>query len=155
MKKNNLVRLITIIMVSFTSLCNISCEKDEDAYDTEDTITENLYQSEQLIFTYFLGRNFRIPVFIYLNSSNNLESNCNIADVGKVKGLSRITEIPKGGWSNEIAAIPGHGYVLEGEYSGIYVSTRFYIVENIVNKDNEIIGVKVKYQQLWNPSNLF
>ena len=78
-----------------------------------------------------------------------------ICSVGKVWGLGAITEIPTSGYTNTVICEVGCGYVIR--YSDapfdfdFYTShmltyARMYVVEQIVNTSNEVIGAKVKYQ---------
>jgi hypothetical protein len=76
-----------------------------------------------------------------------------ICNVGKVKGLGEITEIPNSDcFDDKLRSNAGYGYVIRFPnplISDYYV--RMYVVGPIYNTSKEVIGVKVKYQYPFEP----
>lgn len=69
-----------------------------------------------------------------------------ISSVGKVKGLGNVSTIPSSGWSEQVAVVPGSGYVAYNSYSDTYY--RLYVVDYITAAvSGGIIGADVKYQK--------
>jgi len=64
------------------------------------------------------------------------------ASVGEVRGLGEITEIPTSGWANQVAIVPGHGYIARQNSNHI----RMYVVDWIVGLMGEIIGAEIQFQ---------
>lgn len=102
--------------------------------------------------------------YLGLNSSNNLEARSNggwgsqIVSLGEVKNLSQIKKIPNSGWTNQVAAIPGYGYIYRTPHGFIYSSpepdisyARIYVVDYLKTSSGEIVGVTIKYQENWVP----
>ena len=131
MSKKNLLHLLAIMMVAMLSVGFASCGDDDDddyvpkggqtttapetpSADPEGTITVNLTNDEKSI------QLASTSCSIQMNAANNLRVNnytystmtMTIASVGSVSGLSSITKIPESGWTNEIAVVPGQGYVI-------------------------------------------
>ncbi|MBQ9524100.1 MAG: hypothetical protein IJR69_03160 [Bacteroidaceae bacterium] len=165
-----------MLAIALTVLCTVSCGDDNDeggttnnpvvASDPEGTITVNLtngYNDDRDR----IGNEIQIyggDVWMYnfaMSSSNNFvlvrgNGNPSIITVGKKKGLSDIREVPAtgAGWSDEVAVIPGYGYVCKA--TGGWTSekgpciVRIYVVDYIESITGGIIGAIIKYQQ-WNP----
>ena len=79
-----------------------------------------------------------------------------ICNVGRVRGLGDITEIPEPEcFDNKLYSHAGYGYVIKFPYasliSDIYV--RMYVVGPIRDDSGEIIGLNVKYQYPFIPDN--
>ena len=96
--------------------------------------------------------------YLGMNSANNLEAQgrehlAQIISIGKVKGLSHINNIPESGWSNQVAAIPGYGYIYRvswWNYTPISYA-RIFVVNYITSTSGGIIGATIKYQPYWEP----
>ena len=93
-----------------------------------------------------------------INSSNNFIVGADvdygigrIVNVGKVKGIADIKKIPETGWWDELAVVPGEGYIYKGEYSSLTKYARIYVVDYITSTSGGIIGATIKYQPNWNP----
>jgi len=127
--------------------------------DPEDTFTVNIGENA--------GINIPINGRIYWTAPNNFYVSGNpysvsICDLGKVKGLGYITEIPKKVFTtpllfnSAIACEPGHGYVVKFERGNTvppqYV--RLYVVKHLYNTYGEIVGEEVKYQYPFEPTTL-
>lgn len=97
--------------------------------------------------------------YLGMNSSNNLEAEANthissglnvsIVSVGKVKSLSSINKIPANGWTNQVAAIPGYGYVYRSNNYGNIKYARIVAVKYMESTSGEIMGITIKYQENW------
>lgn len=160
--KKSLWSLLTIMMVAILSVSFVSCSKDDDDdngdtstaitdNDPDGTIIANMHHNDYIGLFHTAGKGFDITCFLFLNTSNNFETNFNIASVGKVKGLGYITKVPTNGWTNKIAVVPGTGYVIQGTYQGVSGCARVYVVDYIVDTTGGIIGAMIKYQPIWNP----
>ena len=165
-----------MLIIVLVSLCTFSCSKDDDeggtkddpvtAADPEGTIVANL--TNTFIYTkngyYDNGistMNGGQYVYLGMNSSNNLHAvaaghdgtQAQIVSIGKVNGLSSIKNIPEQGWTNQVAAIQGYGYVYRSCYYGRapYTYARIYVVDYMNSTSGGIMGCTIKYQQKWEP----
>lgn len=163
MNKKNLWSLLTFVMVAMLSVGFISCSSDNDKdepsnYDGDPIGTVEIglvsgkdpYYYTAQNYIELDGRNYLIAV----NLANNFTvwktwrtqlSEPMIVSVGKVKGLGSINSIPSSGWTSEIAARPGNGYIVH--FQNEYI--RMYVVEYMVDTSGGIMGVYVKYQRNW------
>lgn len=84
----------------------------------------------------------------YIDDADNFSGGYFVS-LGEMKGLGNVTRIPKHGWSNKAAVVPGNGYVAYDSYDGFY---RLFVTSYTVNTMNEIIGADVKYQTPFYPT---
>lgn len=84
----------------------------------------------------------------YIDDADNFSGGYFVS-LGEMKGLGNVTRIPKHGWSNKAAVVPGTGYVAYDSYDGFY---RLFVTSYTVNTMNEIIGADVKYQTPFYPT---
>ncbi len=161
-KKNLLWSFLTILFASVFSISFVSCSDDDDDNPNKSTITENdpegtimanMHHNDWVSLFHMTGPGFDITTSISLDESNNFKTGEKIVSVGNVKGLNGITKIPTSGWSEKVAAVPGSGYVVQGEYNGVSGCARIYVVDYIIDTTGGIIGVIIKYQPIWNPIN--
>ncbi len=77
---------------------------------------------------------------IYIRHENFLGGY--FSSFGEVSGLGNVSYIPKTGWADRMAVIPGNGYVAyaNGQYY------RIYVVDYATSTLGGIIGADVKYQ---------
>lgn len=82
-------------------------------------------------------------------------------NIGEVDGLGCVDNIPELGWSNQVAVIPGNGYIVKDKYDnpdypdGKYTKyARIYVTRYILSVNNEILGAELKYQDNWNVANI-
>ena len=85
--------------------------------------------------TYILDR-------IYIKNENF--KGADIASVGSVNGLGNVSTIPTTGWTNEVAVVPGNGYVAYLDNRDMFV--RIYVIDYITSTGGGIMGADVKYQ---------
>jgi hypothetical protein len=177
--------MICLVMTAF------SCSKDNnkntnketpnnnvsnnEAPDPEGTITVNISENTEAILQvgiYYTGivswippDNLYIEAGLYYRVVDHRLTNypryVSICNLGKMKGLGNITQIPQTGFSNpakeisSIACESGHGYVLKFEdierHESQPVYARLYVVEPIVSIYGGIMGAKVKYQYPFEP----
>ena len=116
---------------------------------------ENPYSPEGIVNVSIRNDNGKSKIYpsnyangIKMSDINNLYGdNWVFAYLGRVNGLSDITESPKNGWTAKVTAKEGCGYV--AYYNGDY-NNRFYVrifIETlIVNKSREVIGAEISYQ---------
>ena len=143
-----------MLAIAWVSFCIVSCGGDDDNNDNtnESAITEN--DPEGTIITnlthnssfYLSGTNIYIQMWTNTNFGF-YNGGAQVAVVGKVKGLGYITTVPLSGWTDEVAAIPGYGYVVRR--NDTYV--RIYVVKYITTSTNDIKGCTLKYQ-VWHPT---
>ncbi|MBQ7427056.1 MAG: DUF5036 family protein [Prevotella sp.] len=143
MKKRDLIKVLFISILSFGIL---SCEKDEDVSDPEGTISLKMRNADNGS----TGIKFGNDKF-YISKENNFRGYhgyISVADVGEVKGLSSIKNVPNSGWARDVSVDPGHGYVVKSdkEYMRIYVESWIKGADS-----GGIIGANVKYQSPWIP----
>ena len=166
MKKNFFKFLTLGVMLS---LVLTGCpNKDDDPNnsnnsvpDPEGTITVNLSEYDEIR----IRPNDGSHSYIMWCKPDNLWITCgifpaenrkiSICDLGPMKGLGNITQIPSSGFTIpnseiSVACEKGHGYVIKSEdpykehLQVIYV--RLYVVESIISTNGGIMGAKVKYQ---------
>ena len=75
---------------------------------------------------------------------------------GQCSGLGNVTSIPASGWADQVAVVPGHGYVgmCPNRYNNPPDTTyvRFYVTEYMTAASGGgIIGAYVKYQSPFVP----
>lgn len=139
-------------------------DKDEPqstVNDPEGTVTANLMNTFQFIGReYYNGITLDLispsgPYDFGLNSSNNLEVSYPglIASVGKVEGLSSIIKLPESGWAEQVAAMPGYGYIVKSTYWNGVDYAIIYVIDYIKDNSGSITGVKIKYKIHYTLSN--
>lgn len=140
------------MMAVFLSVCIISCgddnpvtnppvnptnngnvnNPDTEVPDPEGTITLSMRNANNST-TY-------IDNYIYINKGDNF-TGCKIVSLGAMKGVGNIAQIPKTGWSDQVAVVPGYGYIA-------YANNKYYclyVVDEVVNTSGGVIGALVKY----------
>ena len=153
-------------------LLAVGCKKDNDSGssptdpntpvpDPEGTITANISENTSIGVSETFQGFLTIGAIIKWINPNNFDlssysefSTClvSICDMGEMRGLGNITNIPETGFtvpstSNKtVACQKGHGYLIKFGRSNSSVLVSLYVEESIVNANNEIIGAKVKYQ---------
>lgn len=148
-------------LMAVTLLCLInSCSKDDEEFD-EDVKTENL-SSQDPEGTIILnmtsgsdGNYYKIGELgkVHLDAANNFRGKnlgsgyykIEFVNIGRVDGLSKITQIPVTGWSESAAVVPGTGYVMrytpaqwEG---GNVIYTRIYVVDYLTTATTDEFGI--------------
>lgn len=174
-KKNLLCGLLIILFASMFSVSLVSCGDEDDDNPNESTITENDPEGTiiaNLTNTFYASGNGYYKEgleymngmhhnYLGMNSSNNIVAQsanyvAYIVSVGKVKSLSDIRTIPESGWSHEVAAVPGCGYIYKSSYKegGIiyWRYARIYVVDYVTNTSGGIMGITIKYQEEWEPN---
>ncbi len=142
----------SLLAIAAMAVAATSCSKEEidppvtdpgsdptvEVPDPEGTITLSMRNDRGT----YLDNNF------YIDDANNF-SDGYFVSLGEMKGLGNVTRIPKHGWSNKAAVVPGNGYVAYDSYDGFY---RLFVTSYTVNTMNEIIGADVKYQTPFYPT---
>ncbi len=173
----NIKKYWMMLIIALASLGMTSCGGEDDeggtkndpiaARDPEGTIVANL--TNTFIYTKNGYYNNGISTmngisycYLGMNSNNNLQaeaaghdgSQVQIVSIGKVNGLSDIKEIPKEGWTHQVAAIPGYGYVYRWSYYGSepYTYARIFAVDYMTSTSGGIMGITIKYQEKWKKS---
>lgn len=75
-------------------------------------------------------------------------------DIGAVKGLAYVTDIPQSGWAKNVSATKGHGYFIRYKRSKNFNDTKFqmyyaalYVEDYLISSTTGgIIGIKLKYK---------
>ncbi|GHT32339.1 hypothetical protein FACS189434_03840 [Bacteroidia bacterium] len=134
--------------------------KNPDTYeDPEGTATANISESTSIEFSAGGYIRWTSPDNFYLFAYPNSISIC---DVGEVKGLGYITDIPQTGYitsqlsGSALACETGHGYVIrfDNGSSSLPLYVRLYVAAPLINGFGEIIGKKVQYQYPFDPTGL-
>lgn len=92
---------------------------------------------------------------LYIDGADNFDTSMwgYIVDLGSMKGLGNVGYIPKTGYAEKVAVIPGHGYIWKREVKGTYGAeepyfyVRIYVTNYTKNAAGEIIGADIKYQK--------
>ena len=163
MKRKYYLKLLTIIMVTMLSVGFVSCSKDDDESDNNENteIVSNQDPEGTIVLNMTSGAKdnyYKIGELgeIHIDAANNFigKSNTSFVSIGLVGGLSKITQIPKSGWAESAAVVPGTGYVMRYGYSPSYQYARIYVVDYLGstytddagNTYGEITGATIKYQ---------
>lgn len=154
--KKLLLNWMTIMVVAIISVGIASCSgSDEDdgvvspsesgtsatVPDPEGTVVVNMSAASNSK-SHYIGFSYSFRI----DEDSNFYSaygGITFASVGLVKGLSEIKSIPTFGWAEEVAVIPGYGYVVRSDYDNKYA--RIYVVCSTGN------GYTVKYQSPFIP----
>lgn len=113
--------------------------------------------------TTFTGSGYDYDGYLYIDEADNLfcsddddydewtYPDFEIVSLGKVNGLGGIKNIPKSGWGNKAAVIPGYGYIVRGMESNEYIRhyARIYVVDYMESTTGGVIGAIVKIQCPW------
>jgi hypothetical protein len=87
----------------------------------------------------------------FIGNNNNFYSwtgRVEFATVGKVNGLGNVTRIPTSGWANQVAVVPGQGYVVAFRNWNTEEVTylRMYVLSWVEASTGGIIGARITYQ---------
>lgn len=127
---------VSIIALLFAALTILSCDKNSIAVpDPEGTIELKMRNTAN-------GWTWLMDAWQIGKDNNFYGRGRIIVNVGKVKGVGNITRIPISGWAEEMAVVPGNGYILtiNGDYY------RVYVVSYIKNTSGGIMGATIRYQ---------
>ena len=158
-----------VLMLFALSIATLSCKKDgastssgggsdpgniTNCDDPEGTITANLRNDSGYI-TVLNGT-------LRMNTADNFEFDGQsyhtrtFVNIGEVDGLGCVDNIPETGWSNQVAVIPGNGYIVRDSYYYNYYEVesyvkyaRIYVTRYILSANYEILGAELKYQGNW------
>ena len=91
---------------------------------------------------------------LFIDGADNFDTDGwgQIVDIGSMKGLGNVGYIPKTGYADKVAVIPGHGYIwARYPYYGLYRNAltsylRIYVTNYTKNTAGEIIGADIQYQ---------
>lgn len=135
-------RLLTILLMAMAvSLGCTSCEKEDDNGIEVNLRNANNGGGHVVV----LGN-----VWLTISGSNNfvVDDGATIASVGHVSGLSRVTNIPNSGWSNQVHVKEGNGYVIRNEAEDHYA--RVYVADITIGASSGgIIGATIRYEPDW------
>ena len=149
-KKNYLWSLLTMIIVGMLSVSIVSCGGDDSdgpsgggggsvnpggsTADPAGTVTLAMRNYDNgrtyLDNIYIRNENFQGAMFVSL---------------GAVKGLGNVSTIPTVGWANQVAVVPGYGYVAYDNSKGQFY--RIYVVDEIGGTSGGVLGADIKYQK--------
>lgn len=148
MKKVFYFIFLAAMLVTF-----VACGKDEPGGGNgQDNPTTPVPDPEGTITVSLLNKasgNTYLDGTFYIDAANNFVDG-QFASVGAVNGLGNVTKIPTKGWSNQVAVVPGNGYVAYDYGQNIFY--RIYVESYNLNSLNEIIGANVKYQKPFCPT---
>ncbi len=163
-----------MLAIALVSLCSVSCGGDDEdergsinnpitSADPEGTIVANItntfvYKKNGYYDNGISNINGQSYCYLGMNEHNNLQAEARnyiaeIVSVGKVISLSSINIIPESGWTHQIAAIPGYGYIYRLSQYGHepYTYARIYAVDYMTSTTGGIMGLTIKYQEKWEP----
>lgn len=150
------INLLQCLFVLFTGLLIISaCSKDDDNYDGDGNIKPDVEvpDPEGTIQISMMSGNENNATFLddafYIGNDYNFKgSSCYCVSLGAVKGLGNVSYIPTSGWADQVAVIPGNGYVLcRYNYWSKPTFYRVYVNSNITDVNGGVLGAEVKYQK--------
>ena len=162
MKTKSLLALS--LMLFALSMLTFSCKKDKNSASNKPETPTNYEEPENVVTVNLLNDEGSyvtiLGYYIKINEANNfygiykIDHQLSFVDVGAVESLGYVYQIPQSGWSDLVAVIPGHGYILKdvADYGYGDVVTRFarvFVVDYIYNANNEIIGAQLQYQDDW------
>ena len=166
-------RWLSLFLLAAVTFIFPACEgnlNDPDEYP-EGFITLKMRNEDEggTTITFFSGKNeFEEDYAAYLtiNASNNfIMRDGQICDAGQKK-LGAVKKIPQGGWTEELAVLPQHTYVIRVGGIEAYSWTasshytfypcryyKLYVTDYILSTMGGIIGAEVQYGE-WNPDEL-
>lgn len=139
-----------LFFVATTMLTFASCNKDDDNGDDSGT---ELRLQEHVSFIDMSGGHAYLWIedqrfsFHYV-SGWSIQYTGEIANVGKVNGLSSINEIPANGWATSAPVVKGNGYVVRWTY--IYGSCIYYCIyvkDLITDSAGNFLGAVIRYDR--------
>lgn len=164
-KKNFLKSVLLMVMAVMLSVGITSCGGDDNpvstppttnngngnngsgdngSQDPEGTVVINMSPGSTGNF-YDIGlvRQIHIDPNNNFVTENRENYHVEFASLGKVNGLSQVTTPPASGWTQSIAVVAGHGYMVRSMYGSTPYGTyaRLYVVEQNSNG-----ATTVKYQ---------
>ncbi|MBO5249643.1 MAG: DUF5036 family protein [Muribaculaceae bacterium] len=140
------MKLFKFFFLALCSVVMIGCTSDEpDNPDNGEVISPDTQVADPTgtialsMRDYDNGLTF-LGNCIYIRHENFLGGY--FSSFGEVSGLGNVSYIPKTGWADRMAVIPGNGYVAyaNGQYY------RIYVVDYATSTLGGIIGADVKYQ---------
>lgn len=149
-------RWLPLFLLAAVTFLFPACEGNNPDEDLEGVITAKLRNDhsndisiiEEGINCYLeMDEANNLRVLIWQYQSRWIGEGCAIVDIGKKK-LSQKISLPTKGWVGEVAAIPGHGYVVRHDSSGRYA--RVYVKDYMYSTSGGIIGAEVQYCE-WTP----
>ena len=151
-------------LVIISLMLSTGCDKDDnldELFDSTDAITVNITEDKHISITNGDGNlcgtigwtspnNFNLGTN---NSSDNPTVTVSICNLGVMKSIRNIVNIPVSGYSKPffsnslVACESKHGYVVkfEGEVLLKPIYVRLYVEELIVSSMREVIGAKMTY----------
>lgn len=145
----SLLSLLTFVLTAFLSASFVSCAKDDDNYDEDGNIKPDVEVSdpEGTIQLYMMSGDIehatKLDDNFYIGSDNNFYGRYCVS-FGKVNGLGNVSYIPTTGWAENVAVIPGNGYVFCNKYD--YSFYRVYVTNIITDVNGGVLGAEIKYQ---------
>ena len=145
-KKLTMLFFVTTLMLTFAS-CNKDDENGNDS-GKEIRLQENVefisVGSNRYDFLWIQGQMF---TFHYASEWNR-DYTGEIANVGKVNGLSSINEIPANGWATSAPVVKGNGYVVRwtNRY-GSCIYYRIYVKDLITDSAGNFLGAVIRYDK--------
>ncbi len=147
MKKSDLFRL-ALLVAMMLSIALTACKKDDpspdngtpvkpdtEISDPEGTITLSMRNTD--------SGNTRLDGQIYIENENF--GGGYFVSIGPVKGLGNVSSIPLKGWSEQVAVVPGCGYVAYNPSNATFY--RIYVVQEVGSTTGGVIGAEIKYQK--------
>ena len=142
-------KLMMLFFVATTMLTFASCNKDDDNGDDSGT---ELRLQEHVDFIDISGCNalwIENQWFSFHNVSGwSIPYTGEIANVGKVNGLSSINEIPANGWATSAPVVKGNGHVVRWTHIyGSCIYYRIYVKDLITDSAGKFLGAVIRYDR--------
>lgn len=134
-----------LFFVATTMLTFASCNKDDDNGDDSGT---ELRLQEHVSFINIGGEAYlwiENQRFSFHYASWSIAYTGEIANVGKVNGLSSINEIPANGWATSAPVVKGNGYVVRWTHkNGSCIYYRIYVKDLITDSAGNFLGAVIR-----------
>lgn len=139
-------KLFSVLFVLLTILM-AGCSKDDDPSnpdtpvpDPEGTVTVKMRND---------GSSAGSWGNVAINERNNFKNTwgTKLVDIGEVRGLGNVVDIPNAGWADEVSVQVGHGYFSKEVFNKDTTFYRIYVVDFLTDVSNSIIGAEVKYHK--------
>lgn len=147
--KNFMWSLLTMIMVGMLCVSLTSCGDDDDNTNPDNgqpvnpstSVSDPTGTVALSMRNYDNGRTYLDNIYI----RNENFQGAMFVSFGAVKGLGNVSSIPTTGWADQVAVVPGYGYVAYDQSKKQFY--RIYVVDEIASTTGGVIGAEIKYQK--------
>lgn len=148
-KKNYFMSMLTMLVVAMLSVGLASCGSDSGNDNPNNgqpvnpgtTVSDPTGTVTLAMRNYDNGRTYLDNIYI----RNENFQGAMFVSLGAVKGLGNVSTIPTSGWANQVAVVPGYGYVAYDIGKNQFY--RIYVVDEISGTSGGVLGADIKYQK--------